>query len=208
MASTSPTSVVVFKGSQTEILALVNPKSKWREVQQALLAQVPIQHRILPQLRLRLDLQFRACGAKTLAKLEKDLRKLVGDNVGIMNYRIRDSRKAPATPDTAAIFLNDLAPNATVQTTKDVVIVGSVPEGARVETAGSCFVFGSIRGTVEAGKRSTTAVITCLEVGSGASVAVSGSTSVLHLVPPSAHRHVYVLRSEQNQLIVETRPLD
>jgi len=71
MAATSPTGIVVFKGNQTEILALVNPKAKWKEAERLLVAQASAQHHILPQLRLHVDLQNRVCGAKTIGKLER-----------------------------------------------------------------------------------------------------------------------------------------
>src|SRR5450756_2601886 len=107
MAATSPTNTVVFKGNQTEILALVNPKAKWKEAEHVLLIQAAAQHHILPQLKLQVDLQNRACGLKTLAKLEKDLRKVVGDNLGITNYRIRGSKKDTPPSETALIIAHD-----------------------------------------------------------------------------------------------------
>jgi hypothetical protein len=107
----------VFKGNQTEILALVNPKAKWKEAAHVLLIQATVQHHIIPQLKLQVDLQNRACGLKTLAKLEKDLRKVVGDNLGITNYRIRGSKKGAAPSETALIIARDLIRGEVIQTT-------------------------------------------------------------------------------------------
>ena len=209
MAATSPTNTVVFKGNQTEILALVNPKAKWKEAAHVLLIQADAQHRILPQLKLQVDLQNRACGLKTLAKLEKDLRKVVGDNLGITNYRIRGSKKDAPPPETALIIARDLVRGEVIQTTKDVVVIGSVVEGSRIETMRSCFVFGAIRGTVIAGTRETQdAVITCLEVAGGASLAVGSASAVLHLAPAGMRGHYYVVNAVQGRLNVETRFLE
>jgi len=209
MAATSPTNTVVFKGNQTEILALVNPKAKWKDAEHVLRIQVAAQHHILPQLKLQVDLQNRACGLKTLAKLEKDLRKLVGDNLGITNYRIRGSKKGISPSETVLIIAHDLMNSEVIQTTKDVVVIGSVLEGSRVETMRSCFVFGTIRGTVVAGIQGMRdATITCLDVAGGASLAVSSASAVLHLAPAGIHGHYYVVTAVQDQLNVETRFLE
>ena len=209
MAATNPTNVVVFKGNQTEILALVNPKAKWREAERTLVAQATAQHRILPQLKLQVDLQNRSCGLKSIATLEKNLRKSIGDNLGIANYRIRGSKKAATPAETALVFARDLARGEVIQTIKDVVIVGSVPEGASIETLRSCFVFGTIRGTVKAGTQGLQdAVIVCLEVAGGASLSVGTASAALHLVPAGMRSHYYVATASQGQLRVETRFLE
>jgi len=209
MSATSPTNTIVFKGNQTEILALVNPKAKWKEAAHVLLTQADAQHHILPQLKLQVDLQNRACGLKTLAKLEKDLRKVVGDNLGITNYRIRGSKKNTPPSDTALIIARDLIRGELIQTTKDVVVVGSVLEGSRVETVRSCFVFGAIRGTVLAGTQGIQdAVITCLEVAGGASLSIGNASAVLHLAPAGMRGHYYVASAAQGRLNVETRFLE
>jgi len=210
MAATSSTNTVVFKGNQTEILALVNPKAKWKEAEHLLLIQAAAQHHILPQLKLQVDLQNRACGLKTLTKLEKDLRKVVGDNLGITNYRIRESKEGTPPPsETALIIAHDLIRDEVIQTTKDVVVVGSILEGSRVETMRSCFVFGTIRGTVLAGTQGTKdAVITCLEVAGGASLSVGNASAVLHLAPAGIRNHYYVASAAQGRLNVETRFLE
>jgi septum formation inhibitor MinC len=209
MAATSPTATVVFKGNQTEILALVNPKAKWKEAEHVLVIQAAAQHHILPQLKLQVDLQNRACGLKTVARLEKELRKAVGDNLGITNYRIRGSKKDSPPSETALIIARDLIRGEVIQTTKDVVVVGSVLEGARIETMRSCFVFGTIRGTVLAGTQGVqNAVITCLEVFGGASLAVGNASAVLHLAPAGIRGHYYVVSSIQGRLNVETRFLE
>lgn len=209
MAATSPTNTVVFKGNQTEILALVNPKAKWKEAEHVLLIQAAAQHQILPQLKLQVDLQNRACGLKTLAKLEKDLRKVVGDNLGITNYRIRGSKKGAPLSETALIIARDLIRGEVIQTTKDVVVVGSVLEGSRVETMRSCFVFGAIRGTVFAGIQGIQdALITCLEVAGGASLSVGSASAILHLAPAGIRNHYYVASAAQGRLNVETRFLE
>ncbi|MCX6063998.1 MAG: hypothetical protein NTV26_07470 [Caldiserica bacterium] len=206
MASTSPTNTVVFKGNQTEILALVNPKAKWKEAERVLLIQATAQHQILPQLKLNVDLQNRACGLKTLAKLEKDLRKAVGDNLAIGNYRVRESKKGAAPSESALIIARDLTTGEIIQTTRDVVVMGSVPEGSRIETMRSCFVFGAIRGAVLAGTRGTqSAVIACLEVAGGASLSVGDASAVLHLAPAGMRGHYYVASAAQGRLNVETR---
>ncbi|HWQ21764.1 MAG TPA: septum site-determining protein MinC, partial [Clostridia bacterium] len=167
------------------------------------------QHHILPQLRLQVDLQNRACGLKTLAKLEKDLRKVVGDNLGIANYRIRGSKKETPPTETALIIARDLARGEVLQTTKDVVVIGSIPEGSRVETMHSCFVFGSIRGTVIAGTQGIqNAIITCLEVAGGASLSISGASAIIHLAPAGMRSHYYVVSAVQGRLNVETRFLE
>ncbi len=210
MASTNATSTVIFKGTQTEILALVNPKAKWKDVQQTLLSQVATQHHIFPQLKLQIDFQNRVCGLKTLTKLEKDLRKIAGDKLGITNYRIRASRKeTAASSETALVLVRDLADNETIQTTKDVMIVGSIPESARVETPRSCFVFGTIRGKVLAGSQGgVDAVIVCLETASGASLAIGKAAAVLHLAPSSMRPHYYIAHADQGQLRLDTRFLE
>lgn len=209
MAATSPTNTVVFKGNQTEILALVNPKAKWKEASQVLIIQAAAQHHILPQLKLQVDLQNRACGIKTLAKLEKDLRKVVGDNLGIANYRIRESKKAAPPLETALIISRDVLNGEVIQTTKDVVVVGSVLGGSRIETMRSCFVFGAIRGTVLAGTLGIQgAVITCLEVSGGASLSIGDVSAVLHLAPAGMRSHYYVASAAQGRLNVETRFLE
>ena len=209
MAATSPTNTVVFKGNQTEILALVNPKAKWKEAEHVLLIQAAAQHHILPQLKLQVDLQNRACGLKTLAKLEKDLRKVVGDNLGIANYRIRGSKKESPPSETALIIARDLIRGEVIQTTKDVVVVGSILEGSRVETMHSCFVFGAIRGTVIAGTQGAqNAVITCLEVAGGASLSICNASAVLHLAPAGMRSNYYVASAAQGRLNVETRFLE
>ena len=206
MASTSPTNTVVFKGNQTEILALVNPKAKWKEAERVLLIQATAQHQILPQLKLNVDLQNRACGLKTLAKLEKDLRKAVGDNLAIGNYRVRESKKGAAPSESALIIARDLTTGEIIQTTRDVVVMGSVPEGSRIETMRSCFVFGAIRGAVLAGTRGTqSAVIACLEVAGGASLSVGDASAILHLAPAGMRGHYYVASAAQGRLNVETR---
>ncbi|HEY5000806.1 MAG TPA: septum site-determining protein MinC [Candidatus Cryosericum sp.] len=209
MAATSPTNIVVFKGNQTEILALVNPKAKWKEASHVLVIQAGAQHHILPQLKLQVDLQNRACGLKTLAKLEKDLRKVVGDNLGITNYRIRESKKSTPPSETALIIARDLVRGEVIQTTKDVVVVGSVLEGSRIETMRSCFVFGAIRGAVRAGTQGIQdAVITCLEVAGGASLSIGNASAILHLAPAGMRSHYYVASAAQGRLNVETRFLD
>lgn len=209
MAATSPTNIVVFKGNQTEILALVNPKAKWKEAEHVLLIQAAAQHHILPQLKLQVDLQNRACGLKTLAKLEKDLRKAVGENLGILNYRIRESKKSSPLPETALVITRDVTRGETIQTAKDIVVIGSILEGSRVETMRSCFVFGSIKGTVLAGTQGIqNAVITCLEVAGGASLTVGSTSAVLHLAPAGIRGHYYVASAVQGRLNVETRFLE
>jgi septum formation inhibitor MinC len=209
MAATSPTTIVVFKGNQTEILALVNPKATWKEASHVLVVQAAAQHQILPQLKLKVDLQNRACGLKTLTKLEKDLRKVVGDNLGITNYRIRESKKSTPQPETALVIARDIIKGEVIQTTKDVVVIGSVLEGSRVETMHSCFVFGAIRGTVLAGTQGTPdALITCLEVAGGASLSVGKASAVLHLAPAGMRSHYYVASAAQGRLNVETRFLE
>ncbi len=205
MASTNPASAVIFKGTQTEILALVNPKATWKDAQRTLLAQVVAQHHIFPQLKLQVDLQNRACGLKTLTKLEKDLRKTVGDNLGISNYRIRVSKKEIPPAETALVLTRDLAANEVVQTTRDIVVVGSVPETARIETLRSCFVFGTIKGRVQA---AADAVIVCLEVAGGASLSIGKATAVLHLIPAGIRHHYYVVSAIHDQLHVDTRFLE
>ena len=209
MAATSPTTTVVFKGNQTEILALVNPKAKWKEAEHVLIIQAAAQHHILPQLKLQVDLQNRACGLKTVARLEKELRKAVGDNLGITNYRIRESKKNAPPSETALIIARDLIRGEVIQTTKDVVVVGCVLEGSRIETMRSCFVFGAIRGTVLAGTQGIqNAVITCLEVAGGASLAVGSASAILHLTPAGIRSHYYVVSAVQGRLNVETRFLE
>ena len=209
MAATSPTNTVVFKGNQTEILALVNPKATWKEASHVLVVQAAAQHQILPQLKLQVDLQNRACGLKTLARLEKDLRKAVGDNLGITNYRIRESKKSTPPSETALIIARDLIRGEVIQTTKDVVVVGCVLEGSRIETMRSCFVFGAIKGTVLAGTQGIqNAVITCLEVAGGASLAVGSASAILHLTPAGIRSHYYVVSAVQGRLNVETRFLE
>lgn len=206
MASTSPTNIVVFKGNQTEILALVNPKAKWKEAERVLLIQATAQHQILPQLKLNVDLQNRACGLKTLAKLEKDLRRAVGDNLAIGNYRVRESKKGATPSESALIIARDLTKGEIIQTTKDVVVIGSVLEGSRIETMRSCFVFGAIRGAVLADTRGTqSAIITCLEVTGGASLSIGDASAVLHLAPAGMRGHYYVASATQGRLNVETR---
>lgn len=209
MAATNPTNIVVFKGNQTEILALVNPKAKWREAERTLVVQAAAQHRILPQLKLQVDLQNRSCGLKSIATLEKNLRKAAGDNLSIGNYRIRGSKKATPTPETALVFARDLIKGEAIQTTKDVVVMGSVAEGASIETMRSCFVFGSIRGIVKAGTQGLEgACIVCLDVAGGASLSVGTSSAALHLAPAGMRNHYYVASASQGQLRVETRFLE
>jgi len=206
MASTSPTNIVVFKGNQAEILALVNPKAKWKEAEHVLIMQATAQHQILPQLKLNVDLQNRACGLKTLARLEKGLRKAVGDNLAIGNYRVRESKKGAAPAESALIIARDVTAGEIIQTTRDVVVMGSVMEGSRIETMRSCFVFGAIRGAVVAGTRGTEgAVIACLEVAGGASLSVGDASAVLHLAPAGMRGHYYVASAAQGRLNVETR---
>jgi septum formation inhibitor MinC len=209
MAATSPTNIVVFKGNQTEILALVNPKAKWKEAEHTLVLQAAAQHRILPQLKLRVDLQNRSCGLKSIATLEKDLRKVVGDNLGIDNYRIRTPKKSTPAAETALVFTRDLIKGEVIQTTKDVVVVGSILEGASVETMRSCFVFGSIRGVVKAGTQGLQdATIVCLDVAGGASLSVGSASAALHLAPAGMRNHYYVASASQGQLRVATRFLE
>jgi len=209
MAATSPTNIVVFKGNQTEILALVNPKAKWKEAERTLVTQAAAQHRILPQLKLQVDLQNRSCGLKSISTLEKNLRKSVGDNLGITNYRVRSSKKTAPAAETALVFTRDLAKGEAIQTTKDVVIVGSIPEGASIETLRSCFVFGSIRGIVRAGTQGLPeATIVCLDVVGGASLSVGTASAALHLAPAGMRGHYYVATASQGQLRVETRFLE
>ncbi|MHB8071001.1 MAG: septum site-determining protein MinC [Candidatus Cryosericum sp.] len=209
MAATSPTSIVVFKGNQTEILALVNPKAKWKEAERTLVVQAAAQHRILPQLKLQVDLQNRSCGLKSIATLEKNLRKSVGDNLGIGNYRIRASKKATPASETALVLVRDLVKGEAIQTTKDVIVVGSILEGASVETLRSCFVFGSIRGVVKAGTQGLQeATIVCVDVAGGASLSVGSASAALHLAPAGMRNHYYVATASQGQLRVETRFLE
>ncbi|MEN6551056.1 MAG: septum site-determining protein MinC [Candidatus Cryosericum sp.] len=209
MAATSPTGIVVFKGNQTEILALVNPKAKWREAERLLVAQASAQHHILPQLRLHVDLQNRVCGAKTISKLEKDLRAVAGDNLGIDNYRVRAARKDSVPAETALLVNRNMKAGELLQTTKDVIILGSVPEGARIETMRSCFVFGSISGTVLAGVRgSGDAIIVCLEVAGGARLSIGTASAVLHLAPGGMRSRTYVISAAHGQVNVDTRILD
>jgi len=209
MAATSPTGIVVFKGNQTEILALVNPKAKWKEAERLLVAQASAQHHILPQLRLHVDLQNRVCGAKTIGKLEKDLRAVAGDNLGIDNYRVRAARKDSVPAETALLINRNMKSGELLQSTKDVIILGSVPEDARVETMRSCFVFGSIGGTVLAGVRNTgEAVIACLEVAGGAHLSIGSASAVLHLAPGGIHSRYYVISAAHGQVNVDTRTLD
>lgn len=209
MAATSPANIVVFKGSQTEILALVHPKAKWKEAQRMLIAQAATQHRILPQLKLQVDLQNRLCGPKTVATLERALRNVAGDNLSINNYRIRESKKAAPAGDSALIIARDLARNEVIQTTRDVVVIGSVPAESRIETMRSCFVFGTIGGTVAAGTRGGQgAVITCLEIAGGASLSVGSASAVLHLAPAGIHNHYYVASAVQGKLDVQTHILE
>jgi septum formation inhibitor MinC len=190
-------------------MALVNPKAKWKEAERVLIVQAAAQHHILPQLKLQVDLQNRACGLKTVARLEKELRKAVGDNLGITNYRIRGSKKDTPSSETALVIAHDLIKGEVIQTTKDVVVVGSVLEGSRIETMRSCFVFGAIRGTILAGTQGIqNAVITCLEVFGGASLAVGNASAVLHLAPAGIRGHYYVVSSVQGRLNVETRFLE
>ncbi len=209
MAATSPTNIVVFKGSQTEILALVHPKAKWKEAQHMLLTQAASQHHILPQLKLQVDLQNRLCGLKTLAVLERSLRNIVGNNLSIGNYRVRESKKPAAPGDSALIIARDLGKGELIQTTRDVVVIGSVLAGSRIETLRSCFVFGAIKGTVAAGTRGIQdAVITCLEIAGGASLSIGTTSAVLHLAPAGMHSHYYVARAVQGKLDVQTHSLE
>lgn len=209
MTATSPTSIVVFKGNQTEILALVNPKAKWKEVERTLTVQAAAQHRILPQLKLQVDLQNRSCGLKSIGTLEKNLRKAVGDNLSIGNYRIRGSRKTAPLAETALVFARDLVKGEMIQTTKDVVVIGSVPEGASIETMQSCFVFGSIRGTVKAGTQGLQdAIVACLDIAGGASLSVGSASAAVHLAPAGIRNHYYVASATEGKLHVETRFLE
>ncbi len=205
MAATNPGNSVIFKGNQSEILALVNPKAKWKEAERTLVAQAAAQHRILPQLRLVVDLQNRSCGLKSVATLEKELRKAVGDNLSIGNYRVRASAKNVSGADSALILARDLAATEIIQTTKDVVVIGSVPEGAHIETVQSCFIFGTIRGTVRAGtKGKEGAIIACLDIAGGASLCVGTASAVLHIAPAGMRGHYYVATASQGQLRVQT----
>jgi septum formation inhibitor MinC len=209
MAATSPTNVVVFKGNQSALLALVNPKAKWKEAERTLVVQAAAQHRILPQLKLQVDLQNRSCGLKSLTTLEKNLRKIVGDNLAIDNYRIRGSKKSAPPGETALVLVRDLARGETIQTTRDVIVVGSILEGACVETMQSCFVFGSIQGTVKAGTREPQdAAIVCLDIAGGASLSVGDASAMLHLAPAGMRNHYYVATASQGQLHIETRFLE
>jgi len=92
------------------------------------------------------DLQNRLCGPKTLGVLERALRTIVGDNLSISNYRMRESKKPAAASDSAMIIAHDLAQGEVIQTTRDVVVIGSVLAGSRIETLRSCFVFGASEG--------------------------------------------------------------
>ena len=205
MAATNPGNSVIFKGNQSEILALVNPKAKWKEAERTLVAQAAAQHRILPQLRLVVDLQNRSCGLKSVATLEKELRKAVGDNLSIGNYRVRASAKNVSGADSALILARDLAATEIIQTTKDVVVIGSVPEGAHIETVQSCFIFGTIRGAVRAGTRGKEgATIVCLDIAGGASLCVGTASAVLHVAPAGMRGHYYVATASQGQLRVQT----
>ncbi|MCE5192968.1 MAG: septum site-determining protein MinC [Candidatus Cryosericum sp.] len=209
MAATSATPIVVFKGSQTELLALVHPKAKWKEAQHMLLTQTAAQHRILPQLKLQVDLQNRLCGPKTLGVLERALRTIVGDNLSISNYRIRESKKPAAAGDSAMIIAHDLAQGEVIQTTRDVVVIGSVLAGSRIETLRSCFVFGAVKGTVAAGIRGNQdAVIACLEIAGGASLSIGTTSAVLHLAPVGMRNHYYVARAVQGKLDVQPHILE
>jgi septum formation inhibitor MinC len=209
MAAISPTNTVVFKGSQTEIVALVNPKAKWKEAQRVLLTQAAQQHHILPQLKLQVDLQNRMCGPKTLTALERALRKVVGDNLSIVNYRIRESKKPAVSSDSTLIIAHDLAKGELIQTTSNVVVIGSVLAGSRIETMRSCFVFGSIKGTVAAGTHGVQdAVITCLEIAGGASLSIGTTSAVLHLAPVGMRNHYYVASAVQGKLEVQTRVVE
>lgn len=209
MAAINPTNTVVFKGSQTEIVALVNPKAKWKEAQHILLTQAASQHQILPQLKLQVDLQNRICGPKTLTVLERALQKVVGDNLSIANYRIRQSRKTAVPGDSALIIAHDLGMGELIQTTRDVVVIGSVPVGSRIETMRSCFVFGSIKGTVAAGTHGIQeAVITCLDIAGGASVSIGTASAVLHLAPVGMRNHYYVASAVHGKIDIQTHTLE
>lgn len=156
---------VLIKGSSTGILIVLNLAQDYEKLIKKLVQKVKKDKKFLSETRLSIKGIDRNLDNDELGMA----RKMVKDKTGIELFApdsttpiLEDIEPKSSPENKTEVYEGTLRAGDNITSVSDIIIFGDINPGASVVTKGSVFVYGKVRGTLEAGKENNTkAVVSC-----------------------------------------------